>query len=359
MSKIRCAVMGAGWWACEAHLPALKNHPRAELAAVQKRSLDAARKVAADFGVQQACTTVDEVLAIEDLDAVIISSTPNMHFEQARAALERGLHVLIEKPMTFTAAEAAQLVDLASSRSLGFLISCPWHYTPHGVAARELIKAGALGQLKMISVLMTNFTHGLYRGLPWDQVFGDSAAFENAAPPYQEPGQTSYSNAAIAGGGQIYCQVSHAAGYLAFLTGQQPAEVFARFDRADTNVDVYDTLNIKLDDGTLVALASTGATMLTDRNYEVRVYGTEGMLFMELWKGVMTLHDSRGQVTSYDDLAEEEIYPMYAPANNLVDVALGDAVNGSPAELGLFAMQVIEAACRSDDTNANVRVAEL
>ena len=80
---------------------------------------------------------------------------------------------------------------------------------------------------------------------------------------------------------------------------------------------------------------------------------------MELWKGVMTFHDSRDQVTSYDDLPEEEIYPMYAPANNLVDVALGEAPNGSPAELGLFAMQVIEAACRSVDGNANVSVAQL
>lgn len=360
MKKVRCAVIGAGWWACEVHLPALQKHPKAELVAVQKRKYDLARKVADDFGALHACTTVDEVLAIDDLDAVIISSTPNMHYEQTKVALERGgLHVLIEKPMTITAAQAMQLVALADRKCLQFLISCPWHYTAHAIAARKLIQSGALGHVKMISVLMTNFTYGLYRGLPWAQLFGNSAAFENAAPPYREPGQASYSDPSVAGGGQIYCQVSHVAAYLGFLTGRQPAEVFARFDRADTNVDVYDTLNIKLDDGTLVALASTGATMLTDRNYEIRVYGTKGMLFLELWKGQMTFHNNKEQVMSYDDLLEEAIYPIYTPTNNLIDTILGDAPNGSPAELGVFAMQVIEAACRSVKSNTNIMVASL
>jgi predicted dehydrogenase len=354
VSKVRCAVIGAGWWGCEAHIPALLKHPRAELVAVQTRDREDARKIASDFGVPNPCATVEEVLAVGGLDAVVISSTPNMHYRQARAALERGLHVLIEKPMTITADEAGELVSLAGTQGVQFLISCPWHYTAHGIDARKLIRSGALGRLKMISVLMTNFSAGLYRGIPWDQVFRGSAAFEQAAPPYQKPGQTSYSNPAVAGGGQIYCQVSHVAAYLGFLTGRRPAEVFARFDNGDAGVDVHDTLSIKLDDGTLVALASTGATMLTERNYEVRIYGTEGMLFMELWKGRMTFHARDEEVRPYPDLTEEEIYPMFAPANNLVDAALGEAPNGSPAGLGVFAMQVIEAACRSARDNRNI-----
>ncbi|NQU39737.1 MAG: Gfo/Idh/MocA family oxidoreductase [Lentisphaerae bacterium] len=358
MKRVRCAVVGAGWWACEAHLPALQKHPKAELVAVQKRTHEAAQKVADNFGARQACTTMEQVLAIDDLDGVIISSTPNMHFEQARAALERGLHVLIEKPMTITAAEALELQALAEHKQVVLLVSCPWHYTAHGIAARQLIQSGSLGRVKMISVLMTNFTQGLYRGLPWSKVFGDSEAFENAAPPYQTPGQTSYSDPAVAGGGHIYCQVSHVAAYLSFLTGQRPEEVFARFDNAGTDVDVYDTLNIKLNGGTLVSLASTGATIMTDRNYEVRVYGTEGMLFMELWKGKMAFHHG-DQVTQYDDLVEADIYPMYAPTNNFIEAILGEAPNGSPAELGTSAMQVIEAACRSAESHQNEKVVSL
>ena len=96
--------------------------------------------------------------------------------------------------------------------------------------------------------------------------------------------------------------------------------------------------------------------MPSERNYEVRVYGTEGMLLMELWKGTMALHRRDGQVRSYPELQPQDIYPMYAPAANLVDVVLGLAENGSPADLGVSAMCVIEAACRSARSRQNIIV---
>jgi predicted dehydrogenase len=262
--------------------------------------------------------------------------------------------VLIEKPMTITAGEAEDLVRIAEQRELQFVISCPWHYTAHSVEARRLVRAGALGAVKMVSVLMTNYSEGLYRGLPWTEAIGAARAEESAAEPYLRPGRTSYSDPEVAGGGQIYCQVSHAAAHLALVTSAEPAEVFARFDNAGTVVDVYDTLDIKLDNGALVSMASTGATMKSERTYEVRIYGTEGMLFMELWKGTMEHHDAERRIRRYPRLRPEDVYPHRAPATNLVDAVLGTAENGSPASLGLSAMRMIEAACRSAKTGGNV-----
>src|SRR5258708_27917781 len=100
MNKVRIGIIGAGWWATSAHIPAVKSHPDAELVAVQSREKAKAKKIARDFGAKHACTTLEEILAIEELDAVIVSSTPNVHYAQARAALERALHVLIETPST-------------------------------------------------------------------------------------------------------------------------------------------------------------------------------------------------------------------------------------------------------------------
>src|SRR5690349_12965112 len=94
MDKVKVAVIGAGWWGTAAHIPALKRHPQAELVAVQSRSLNKARKIAADFDIPHACTTAEEVLAIDGLNAVVVSSTPNVHYAHAKAALERGMHVL-------------------------------------------------------------------------------------------------------------------------------------------------------------------------------------------------------------------------------------------------------------------------
>ena len=86
-NKIKCGVLGAGWWATFAHIPALLSHPGADLIAIQKNDRERARKVADDFGVLHACTTSAELLAVDGLQAVIVSSSPHLHFEQAKAAL--------------------------------------------------------------------------------------------------------------------------------------------------------------------------------------------------------------------------------------------------------------------------------
>jgi predicted dehydrogenase len=158
MKKVKVAVIGAGWWGTNAHIPGIKKHPQAELVAIQSRSADKAHKIAEDFGVPLACTTVDEVLAIEGLDAVVISTTPNMHYEHTKAALQAGKHVVIEKPMTITIAQAQELVDIAAKNHLHFVVSCPWHYNPLAIEARRLIETGALGQLKMVTIYFTNVT---------------------------------------------------------------------------------------------------------------------------------------------------------------------------------------------------------
>src|SRR5262245_8225445 len=153
LRRVKCAVVGAGWWATTAHLPALSNHRLAQVAGIQSQDVDKVDSIAKHFSVATASTKVDEILAIKDLDAAVISSTPNVHFQQAKQALERGLHVLIEKPMTICVHEAETLIELAEKQELHFLISCPWHYTQHAIDARRLIQSGALGQLKMISIL--------------------------------------------------------------------------------------------------------------------------------------------------------------------------------------------------------------
>src|SRR5262245_20097164 len=141
MKKASIAIVGAGWWATTAHIPAIKSHPDAELVGVQSRERAKAEKIAGDFGAKYACTRVEELLALPGLDGVIVSTTPNVHHAQAKAALERGLHVLVEKPMTFTVAEARELVELAWRKKLELLISCPWHFTAHAIEARRRIQS--------------------------------------------------------------------------------------------------------------------------------------------------------------------------------------------------------------------------
>jgi predicted dehydrogenase len=247
--------------------------------------------------------------------------------------------------MTITAAEATDLVKLAHKREVQFLISCPWHYTAHAAEARRLVRDGQLGQIRMISVLMTNPISHLLRGISTQVTYGK---------PYMDPEIGTYSDPKIAGGGQIYAQVCHVAAYLSFLTDARPAEVFARFHNDGQAVDLYDVINIKMSDSSLVSIASTGATSFNRRDHEVRIYGTNGMLFLDLWGGHMEFVSMSGVRHSYPDLASDNIYPDRAPAWNLIDSILEPSRNLSPATLGRAAMQVIEAACQSANTGKNI-----
>ena len=346
---LQVGVIGAGYWATYAHIPAILAHPRAELFAVQSRSQSKADKVAKDFGAKHAVTDPLGLLDLPGLDAVVISTTPNMHHAQAKAALERGKHVLVEKPMTFTAAEAKELCDLADTKGVQLLISCPWHFTPHGMAVREKIRRGELGEIRMISVLMTNPIDKLLKGI-------NTTPTHDASNVYLEPCLGSYNDPAIAGGGQIYCQISHAAAYLSFLTGLRPKEVFARFAYEGSVNDIYDALTVTMENGALVSIASTGATPMSERNYEVRVYGTKGVALLELWRGQAEVVPFEGARQSLTPLAPNELYPERGPLLNLVDAALGLKPNGSDGRLGYAAMQIIEAACESSRTNVPVKV---
>lgn len=350
--KIKCGVIGAGWWATFAHIPALLSHPRAELVAIQNDNPQQAQKIAQDFGVPHACVTADELLAIEGIEAIVVSSSPGLHYKNARAALTNGKHVLIEKPMTLTVAEATELVKIADERNLRFLISCPWHYTAHAAEAQRLIRIGDLGQIRMISVLMTNPIRDLLRGT-------DTQPTHTSSAPYMQPRPGTYSDPTMAGGGQIYTQVCHAAAYLTFLTGAWPSEVFARFHNDGAALDIYDTLNLRMADSSIVTIASTGATSLERKDFEVRVFGTQGMLFLDLWRGKLDFFPLTGKPRTYPDLPEDAVYPHQAPARNMIDCISDPDHNQSPATLGVAAMQVIEGATRSATSGQNIFVSTL
>lgn len=348
--KIRCGVIGAGWWATFAHIPTLLQLPDVELVAIQTGTREQAEKIADDFRIPHAYTSTAELLDNEDIAAVVVSSSAHLHYADARAALMRGKHVLIEKPMTITVAEAVDLTRIAADQGTQFLISCPWHYTSHAREGQRLIRDGELGEVRMISVLMTNPISNLLRGTDTNPTHGT---------PYMHPREGTYSDPRLAGGGQIYTQVCHAAAYLTFLTGARPTEVFARFHNDDAAVDIYDAINLRMDDSSIVSLASTGATSQERRDFEVRVFGTKGMLFLDLWRGRMEFVPMEGDPRVYPQLAEDEVYPHQAPAQNLIDSIRNPALNQAPAAMGVVAMEVIEGACRSARTGRNIQVASL
>jgi predicted dehydrogenase len=133
VTRLRTAVVGVGYLG---RFHAQKHHAldAVELVAVCDRDAERARTVAAEVGTR-AITDYRELVG--KVDAVTIAATTAEHFALARFFLERDVHVLVEKPMTRTSAEAAILTDLAGSRGLKLQVGHVERFNPALLAARE------------------------------------------------------------------------------------------------------------------------------------------------------------------------------------------------------------------------------
>ena len=352
--KARVAVIGTGWWATTAHLPALRAHPDAELVAISDVRPDVLRKAAQEYDVATTYTDYGEMLAKESLDGAVVSVWHAAHYGVARACLEAGLHVMLEKPMTLTAAHARDLVELARSRGRELIIGYPYHFAAHVLRAREVLQSGELGEVRYVNCLFASVVIQLYRG--------DDKTYEPFFNyPVVGPGDV-YSDPERSGGGQGHLQVTHAAALMHFITGLRPASVIALMNNLDVKVDVVDAMVVRLDNGALATVGSTGILNHDDpERLYIQVYCDHGSLDVDFTTGAGRIRHADGSKEVLEPAGSEaEAYPMRATSINLVEVILGRAANGSPAEFGLHTVDVLDAAYRSAADNGRaVSVEEL
>ena len=115
------------------------------LAAVVDPDPAAAEAAAASYGVRAA--SFEDLLADPAIDGVSIASPAGMHHAQAKAALEAGKHVFVEKPLALDVAEAEELCRIAEARGLTLMVGHLLHYHPAFLRLHEMIAAGELGRL--------------------------------------------------------------------------------------------------------------------------------------------------------------------------------------------------------------------
>jgi predicted dehydrogenase len=97
-------------------------------------------------------TSLERALAVADPEVVLVVTSLQGHVPVARAALEAGKHVLVEKPFAPSLAEARALVDLADERGLVLMVSQNYRYFPAVRAVVELVRSGALGALNQVDI---------------------------------------------------------------------------------------------------------------------------------------------------------------------------------------------------------------
>lgn len=145
MTSLRIGIFGTSWWADSMYLPAITGFDGATVVAACGRDADRAAEFASRWEIPLATTSVDELLD-QPLDAVVVASANDSHFDLTMAALDRGLPVLCEKPLALTAARAAAMAKRADDVGLANLIPFTYRYMPTNQWVKRLIDDGFLGR---------------------------------------------------------------------------------------------------------------------------------------------------------------------------------------------------------------------
>ena len=165
-APIRVGVVGTSWWADLMHLPSLTSHPDAVAAAVCGRDRARAEAVAAKFGAAAAYTSHEAMIDEAGLDAVIVATPDDVHAAPASRALARGLHVLCEKPLARTAAEARAMCELAERAGVVNMVFFTYRWVPAYRFLRDLVAAGRIGRPLSFALAFVN-GYGLRPGYAW------------------------------------------------------------------------------------------------------------------------------------------------------------------------------------------------
>ena len=149
MKPLITAIFGTGFMG-RVHLEAVRRVEYVEAAAIAGRNEDAARKLGAAFSVPVVTTDYREVLRDPTIEAVHIGTPNAQHFSMAKDALLSGKHVLCEKPLTTTVAEAEELVALAAEKGLRNCVCHNLRYYPMVQQMRRMRESGDLGEILVV-----------------------------------------------------------------------------------------------------------------------------------------------------------------------------------------------------------------
>lgn len=320
---LRAAVIGAGWYAAQNHIPVLASRREVVLDGVSRLGATELARVQEHFGFAFASEDPVEVLARQP-DIVVIATPHHLHYRLAKAALERGAHVLCEKPMTLDPAEAWDLVATAERTGRHLLVANGYQYLPRVDELRQKIAGGVIGDIEHVMASFISATRDVFVGdaglNSWKTTF-----FRPDKSTWQDPEQ---------GGGFAYGQMSHCLALMYFLTGLSPRSVSAH---AFTHgpVDIANAGTVLLSNGAVASVSGAAAMPQGNRGLmRLFVAGSEGMLTAEFDRDWCEIRCNDGATERLDLAAGDWVYRCDGPVNALVDLALGEGRNLSPGRIG-------------------------
>ena len=331
-------IIGAGHWAVDNHIPVLKSFEDVEVVAVCRVGTEQLRRLQQSFDIPFGTENYKELLALENLDGVVVSSPHHLHYEHASAALTSGRHVLCEKPMALSSSEAKRLVTLVESKKLHFVVPYGWSFTDYASEARKRMLEDGIGRIQHVFCHMSSALRDLFNGDgAW---FAKESFFVPDMETWSDPNK---------GGGYAYGQLTHALGLLFWIANLEPVEVFAFLGPSRTGVDISNAITCRFSNGATGMLGGAGLNPPgCPDQVDIRLFGSEGMMLLDIERPRLEIRRYDGRDLSMTMNHEPGGYSCVAPLRTLVDLMSGKNVeNPASAQLGSRVVEMLDAAFRS------------
>jgi predicted dehydrogenase len=342
---IRIAIAGAGAIAERAHVPALASIADAQIVAIQSRTADKAERIAQSLSSDTAnrpkvYTDFDDMLARERPDAVGIFTPNNLHCEFTVKAINAGAHVLVEKPMALTAAEARKMVDAAAKANRVLMVAMQRRFGGIERAIKDAVASGAIGKPDFIRARLS---HG--------------------GPQLWAPEQKWFTTASEAGGGAMLDLGVHVADLAIWFMGEIDS-VAGQVGTLAKQIEVDDT-------GAMILHFKSGAIGVVEASWSsmpplsaIEIYGSEGRVMAGYPRNDISILKADG--SPVPGFSREEVMARFDPrdllapsralAENFIAAIQGRAKPSPDGIDGLRAVEAVEACYRSSRSGSRIKL---
>ena len=334
---IRIGIVGAGANTRLRHVPGFRANEGVELVGVVNRSRESSERAAAEFEIPRVFDSWQELVADDEIDAVMIGTWPNMHCEVTCAALEAGKHVMTEARMACSADEARQMLACSQAHPdlVTQIVPSPFGFFCTDYV-RRLIDDGFLGELRELVVI------------------GADDGFQDTQAPLHWR-----QDREISGFNVLAMGILHEA---AMRWTPDASRVFAQMttfgpDRPDGPATIPDSVQLMTEiEGGARGLYHLSGINLFGPGYHLHLYGSDGTIRVDLGKGTLMIGRVGDETLDEPQIPEEEQGDWRVEDEFIGAIRGTESIRLTDFSTGVKYMEFTEAVTRSADSNQPVNL---
>lgn len=339
--KINWGVIGCGGIAFRRTIPGLVLSENSNLVAVMDTNFDAAKTVQKEFNAKYSFDNVEDLLAIDEIDAVYIATPVFCHKEQVLKAAAAKKHILLEKPMGLTIEDSVEIKEFCEKQGVKLGVGLMMRFNNLHEEVHNIVASGKLGEIVSMRAQFTCW--------------------------YPEMEGAWRQKMALSGGGALMDMGVHCIDLLRFMSGLEAKEVVSLKGNQIFKYEVEDAASVimKMENGALAYVDAAFNIPDEAAVCKLEIYGTGGSVFLEgslaqdeAGEGTLIFTDSNKGYDAQQNRTRVDSTKLTGNGGNLytkevdafVNAILNDTEPAITADDAIKAQKIVEAAYLSADS---------